>query len=43
MDARGPGRRSQILRDGPVRVFEINGEMDPAACDGPARAERTPS
>ncbi len=24
----------QILRDGPVRVFEITGEMDPAACAG---------
>ena len=32
MDPAGPGRR-QILRDGPVSVFELDGPPDPAGCD----------
>jgi hypothetical protein len=25
---------NEVLRDGPVSVFKINGEMNPAACGG---------
>jgi hypothetical protein len=30
---RDPATR-QVLRDGPVAVFEVEGELDPAGCDG---------
>ena len=30
----------QILHDGPVSIFQVDGRLDPAACDGLPRLSR---